>query len=97
MIKKMFVVLLLILLLFSACAKKEAPAEKKVFKVAMLTSGPVNDGGWNAAAYQGLMDISEKLGFETAYTENVAVADIEAGYIDKVHLQIVPATRPAGP
>lgn len=83
MFRKLFVILLLTALLFTACAKKEeAPAEEKVFKVAMLTSGPVNDGGWNAAAYQGLMDISEKLGFETAYTENVAVADIEAGYID---------------
>jgi len=82
MFKKLIVILLVIAFLFTACAKKEAPAEKKVFKVAMLTSGPVNDGGWNAAAYQGLMDISEKLGFETAYTENVAVADIEAGYID---------------
>jgi basic membrane protein A len=82
MFRKLFVVLLLVAVLFTACAKKEAASEKKVFKVAMLTSGPVNDGGWNAAAYQGLMDISEKLGFETAYTENVSVADIEAGYID---------------
>ncbi len=82
MFKRLLVIILVVAFLFTACAKKEAPAEEAVFKVAMLTSGPVNDGGWNAAAYQGLLDISEKLGFETGYTENVAVADIEAGYID---------------
>lgn len=82
MFKRLLVIILVVAFLFTACAKKEASAEEGVFKVAMLTSGPVNDGGWNAAAYQGLLDIGEKLGFETAYTENVAVADIEAGYID---------------
>ncbi len=82
MVNKLLVIFLVVAFLFTACAKKKAPAGDNVFKVAMLTSGPVNDGGWNAAAYQGLLDIGEKLGFETSYTENVAVADIEAGYID---------------
>ena len=63
-------------------ADAQAAEKEKKLKVAILVSGPVNDSGWNAAAYQGLKDIEEKFGFETAYTENVQVADIEAAYID---------------
>ncbi|MGI9861464.1 BMP family protein [Moorella naiadis] len=51
-----------------------APAEKK-FKVAMLLSGSINDGGWNTNAYNGLQEIQQKLGVETAFTENVKKND----------------------
>jgi basic membrane protein A len=43
-------------------------------KVAMLTSGPINDDGWNQTAYEGLLAL-EKAGAEIANTENVAQAD----------------------
>ena len=43
-------------------------------KIAMLTSGPVTDEGWNQLAYQGLQAIKAK-GFTVANTENVAQAD----------------------
>jgi basic membrane protein A len=43
-------------------------------KVAMLTSGPINDEGWNQTAYEGLQ-VLEKAGAEIANTENVAQAD----------------------
>ena len=44
-------------------------------KVTLVCGGAVNDGGWNASAYEGLQRIEETLGVETAYTEKVAVAD----------------------
>jgi basic membrane protein A len=43
-------------------------------KVAMLTSGPINDDGWNQTAYEGLLAV-EEAGAEIANTENVAQAD----------------------
>lgn len=43
-------------------------------KVAMLTSGPINDEGWNQTAYEGLKAV-EAAGAEIANTENVAQAD----------------------
>ncbi|MCL4425303.1 MAG: BMP family protein [Firmicutes bacterium] len=53
-----------------------APApQKPVYKVALLTSGPINDGGWNQSAFEGLQDIKKKFGLEVANTENVKQAD----------------------
>lgn len=43
-------------------------------RVAMLTSGPINDDGWNQTAYEGLLALDEE-GAEIANTENVAQAD----------------------
>lgn len=56
-----------------------APAVSKDpsdIKVALVCGGAVNDGGWNATAYNGLQRIGEDLGVETAYTEKVAVAEM---------------------
>lgn len=61
-------------------AEPAAPApetEGPVKKVAMLMSGPINDGGWNTDAYNGLLEIEKDLGCEIAYSENVAASDIE--------------------
>lgn len=60
----------------------EAPAEEPAagegdfsgLRVAMLTSGPINDDGWNQTAYEGLLAL-EAAGAEIANTENVAQAD----------------------
>ncbi|WP_336775946.1 BMP family protein [Paenibacillus sp. MMO-58] len=57
----------------------------KSLKVALLTPGPVNDNGWNATAYAGLMKIKEELGAETAYSEKVSnsdAAEFIRGYAD---------------
>jgi basic membrane protein A len=55
---------------------KEAMAEGDFsgLKIALLTSGPINDDGWNQTAYEGLFAL-EKAGAEIANTENVAQAD----------------------
>ncbi len=52
----------------------EEPAEEPM-KAALLTSGPINDGGWNTQAYEGLLLIEERDGFEVSYTENIKQDD----------------------
>ncbi len=62
---------------FASGSKESAPAPaaaSKAPKAAMLMSGPINDGGWNTSAYDGLVALKE-MGFEIAYTENVKQAE----------------------
>ena len=58
------------------------PCQAKTIRVALLLSGPANDGGWNAVAVQGLKDAEKKYGIETAYSEHVSVADSEAAFTE---------------
>lgn len=77
---------LVVSLLMAGCAKP-APAtaeptpaaepEKTTLKAAMLLSGPINDGGWNTDAYNGLLKLKD-MGYEIVYTENVQQADQES-------------------
>lgn len=57
-------------------------ASANTFKVALLTTGPVNDGGWNEAAYNGLLSIQSKLGAQISKQENVKDADFEEAFRD---------------
>lgn len=41
------------------------------FKVALLTTGPVTDGGWNESAYDGLLKIQKDLGATIDKQENL--------------------------
>ncbi len=50
--------------------------KKKAFKVALITPGPVNDGGWSQNAYKGLEQIKSELNAETA--NSVAKDPVEA-------------------
>jgi len=52
--------------------------ENDVPKAALLTSGPINDGGWNTIAYNGLLLIEERYGFAISNSENVKQDDQEA-------------------
>jgi len=65
-------------------AKQEAGAGQqtaaKKLKVAMLLPGTINDSGWNAAAYEGLMLVKEKRGAEIAYREYVSQSDQEEAF-----------------
>lgn len=54
-----------------------ATGQETKFKVALLTEGAVNDGGWNAGALKSLKMIEEQLGAEIAYTEKVPRAQQE--------------------
>ena len=50
----------------------DSGSEPAPLKAALLTSGPVNDGGWNTQAYEGLLMLKDELGYEIAFTENAA-------------------------
>ena len=52
------------------------------FRVALLTPGPVSDDGWNAAAYEGLELIKNKLDAETALVQTTSPADFEDSFRD---------------
>ncbi len=67
---------LLLSLALSACggAAAPAPTETPTLKIALLTSGPINDEGWNQTAYEALQSLKAK-GYEVANAEMVAQAD----------------------
>ncbi|WP_227764903.1 BMP family protein [Zhaonella formicivorans] len=50
---------------------------KETLKVGILLPGNINDKGWNASAYEGLMQAKEKFGVEVTYQENVTQSDME--------------------
>ncbi len=54
----------------------EEPAEEPL-KVAMILPGPINDGGWCASAYNGILAIEEKFGAEIAYNESTPISDYD--------------------
>ncbi len=57
-----------------AAVNPAAEGDFSGLKIAMLTSGPINDDGWNQSAYEGLLTL-EAAGAEIANTENIAQAD----------------------
>ena len=59
-----------------ASASASGSAESGKLRIALLLPGSLNDGGWNAAAYTGLMELQDE-GYEVAFTENVSIAAIE--------------------
>jgi len=73
---------LLIVALALACALSPVLAQGKALKVALILSGPANDQGWNAVALQGLKDAEATYGIQSAYSENVGIADSEAAFMD---------------
>lgn len=89
--KKMTLVLALLLMLLCACSPAVTPTESgsaapppsvegdKVWKFAIVFNGPVNDGGWNLTAWQGLEKLKEVYGdqVEITYSEKVDQADYE--------------------
>jgi basic membrane protein A len=53
--------------------------------VALLLSGVITDGGWSQLAYNGLKELKAKRGFQTAYAENIGLAqmdEVARGYSD---------------
>lgn len=56
--------------------------ESDELKVALIVTDSVNDGGWNAAAYEGLQKIESELNAKVSYSEKVAVVDAEPALRD---------------
>src|SRR5713101_6900170 len=66
-----------------ACSPdRTSPTTAHDFRVALLTPGPVSDGGWNAAAYEGLELIKTRLGAQTALVQTTSPADFEDSFRD---------------
>lgn len=57
-------------------AGKQGP----VFRVALLTPGPITDQAWNAAAYQGLLRIKDSLGADISNVQTKTPAEFDENF-----------------
>lgn len=86
--KKNLALLLIICMVFAltACGssdqKTSSGGADEGIKVALVVTGPINDGGWCAVAYEGLMAVEKEFGASVSYTENVQATDMEAVFTD---------------
>jgi basic membrane lipoprotein Med (substrate-binding protein (PBP1-ABC) superfamily) len=66
------------------CPEAKTPATPHAsgpaMKVGLLTPGSVNDGGWNAIAYEGLQRIHRQLGAAVSNQETKTPAEIDEGF-----------------
>ena len=62
-----------------ACAR-QGPDD--AFRVALLTSGPVNDGGWNEGAWDGLKRIVDELHAQVSHVESREKSKFEEDFRD---------------
>jgi basic membrane protein A len=93
---KMICMVILGVLIITACAPAATPAATnapvaaqptvvptaKPLRVAALFAGTIDDAGWVAAAYDGLVKAKEKYGIEFAYSEKLQPADYESTFRD---------------
>lgn len=81
-------VLILAAIATLACNRETAPAPaasvagatSAPFKVGLLTPGSINDGGWNALAWEGLNRIKAEMGAEIAHQETKTPAEMNEGF-----------------
>jgi len=52
------------------------------FRVALLTPGPISDAGWNAAAFEGLQLVRQRLGADVATVQTTSPADFDDAFRD---------------
>lgn len=82
--------LVLLAMLVSACApaatpaapaenqpSAQQPAGDKSLKFALILPGTIQDSDYNTVGYKAMLAVKEKYGIETAYSEQVPVADAE--------------------
>ncbi|MBC7791675.1 MAG: BMP family protein [Anaerolineae bacterium] len=69
-------------ILSSACspAGENADVGKDVFRVAVLTPGPITDQSWNAGAYAGLLGIRDSLSALTSHIQVKTPAEFEENF-----------------
>lgn len=80
--KKNAVFVFILCLVLSLTGFSKITQEDSKPKVALLLTGPANDGGWCQTAYDGLLRAAEKYGVEYSYTENLQPAEMEAAMMD---------------
>ena len=76
--KKIFAVLVILAVLICAFAVEAKDA--KDAKIVLLLPGEINDQGWNASNYAGVVKCNEELGTEMEYIEAVQPADFESTF-----------------
>jgi len=79
---RLSVVLALAVMVATACGTPAPPPQEEGCKVAILLPSSIADQGYSAAAYAGLLEIGEKYGCETAYSEFVPLAEHEETFRD---------------
>ncbi len=85
---RLYVALLWVIALLqtTACNSNQDRSTKQTsdnnFRVALLTSGPVSDAGWNALAYEGLLKIRDQLPAEVSQVETKTPAEFEEAFRD---------------
>lgn len=67
-------------LVLLTCALEEPASSAPSFKVGLLTPGSINDGGWNAIAWEGLQRVKNELGAEIAHQETKTPAEFQEGF-----------------
>jgi basic membrane protein A and related proteins len=55
-------------------------SDRKAFRVALLTPGPISDQAWNAAAYRGLLRIRDSLGAQISNVETKTPAEFDENF-----------------
>jgi basic membrane protein A and related proteins len=75
----------LTILFFLAIVACERPASQPStaahqLRVGLLTPGSVNDNGWNAIAYEGLLRIQKELGAQISHQETRTPAEFDEGF-----------------
>ncbi|MDD2370559.1 MAG: BMP family protein [Firmicutes bacterium] len=77
MMKKGLLLVLAIFAAFVLVGCGNTAEKKEDLKVALALTGSKTDGGWNQTAYEGLVQIEDKLGATVVYSENVTASDYE--------------------
>ncbi len=54
--------------------------QKRTFKVALLTPGPISDQSWNGGAYQGLLRIRDSLGAQVSHIQTKTPAEFDENF-----------------
>lgn len=65
--------------LATACGTKSS-SDDGVFRVALLTPGPISDQAWNSSAYKGLERIRDSLGAEISHIQTKTPAEFEENF-----------------
>ncbi|MEO7368344.1 MAG: BMP family protein [Gemmatimonadaceae bacterium] len=64
-----------------ACSSKtDTQTNPNLFKVALLTPGPISDKSWNGGAYAGLMAIRDSLGAEVSHIQTKTPAEFDENF-----------------
>jgi basic membrane protein A and related proteins len=69
-----------LLLIVAGCSPEQPSPASPQLKIGLLTPGSINDGGWNAIAWEGLQRVKNELGAEVAHQETKTPAEFDEGF-----------------